>query len=196
MEHLAKQTAPISDFMPNVAISLSRISADALNVLQQAKPNLVKSSPLDMEKNPSQVEISKFNKLANFIDDPASTLSHVAHGTLTMNHVKVLQSLYPNLLSNMQQAVMNHLIDHQAKDGATIPYATKMGLSRLLGQPLDSSIHCLLPNQIALAGNGVQQAQEQQPQQQTKPSKSGMGQMEIGMRDQTKAQQASERASK
>jgi hypothetical protein len=57
-----------------------------------------------------------------------------------------------------------------------------------MGQNMDSSLFHVASNQVTLAGIGMAKAQQGMPQ--GKPSKTGMGKMKIGEREQTRAQAA------
>lgn len=195
INHLASQVNPVSQHMPELGAHLSQIAGDAMAILQEHKPDLSPRTPLDKERKPTQSEISKFNKVAQLLDQPLSIFSKVKNGTITGKDVDIVQRAYPGLLNSIREQTMKHLIDHQAAEGAELSAPMRLGLSKLFGQAMDSSLTHLSSNQLALAQMGMAQAANQMPQQ-PQPSKAGMGKMKTAQMDQTKAQQSVERPQK
>lgn len=191
VEHLAKQTEPVSQHMPELGAHLSQIAGDAMAVLQEHKPDLAPRAALEKERKPSQSDISKFNQAASLVDKPLSIFSKIKDGTITGKDLSIVERVYPSLLNSIREETMKHLIDHQANEGAELSYPMRLGLSKLFGQNMDSSLTHLASNQVALAQIGIAQAAQNAAQ--TKPSKTGMGKMGIAQQDQTKAQRSQER---
>lgn len=197
VNHMTNQTAPISDHMPETSAGLSQIAGSAMAALHDHKPNLAPTAALDMEKKPSHLDIAKFNGVSGLLDKPLSVFPRVKNGSISTKDVALLNQVYPNLMTDIKTSAMKNLIDHKAQEKGPIPYSTRLGLSTLFGENLDSSLNHLASNQMALSSIGVANAaQNAQQGQGARPSKTGMGKMKIGTRDQTSAQQTLERPRK
>lgn len=194
VDHLGKQLAPISEHMPDVGIGLSKTASNAAMVLNSLKPDMTQKAPLDKKREATSNEIAKFNEAANLINNPVSILQKVKDGSLLSRHVNMLQSVYPNLLEHIQKETMSSLMKNQGDEKGPLSSSMRIGLSKLFNQNMDSSQGNLLANQIALAG--ISQAKQAQQAQTTKPSKAGMGKMQIGQRDETAAQASQQRVRK
>lgn len=186
IDHLSKQTSQLSEHEPDVAIGLSKLASNAMGIMQNLKPNLIPGAILDNEKQPSAMQIAKFNDTAKLLDNPLLIINKVANGTLTQDHIDVLQSIYPTVLDNIKQSVVKNLIQHKADESDPLNSKMRLSLSRLLGQYMDSSQSGLANNQIALSGmSGAKQQQM--------PAQSSKSDMKMSDQDKTKAQQSSER---
>lgn len=185
--HLANQTGPISEHLPNTTIALSQLATKATDYLQNQKPNLIAKSPLDSDRKPSQMEIAKFNDVANVLENPVSILSHLKEGTLTHNHVTALHEVYPKVLESIQSSVLDNMTRHKADDKEPISLPVRLGLSKLFGSNMDGSLSSLANNQMVLSQNSL--AQKTQDAALQKPSKSGISKMKAETRDQTRYQQ-------
>ncbi len=103
-------------------------------------------------------------------------LHNLNEGMLTPENVTDLQTMYPALYKNMAQKITSAIVD-QVAAGEDIPYTTRLGLSTLLGQPMDSTISqpSIMAAQLAQgrigAGDQEQEMRQQKaaPASQTKP---------------------------
>lgn len=119
--------------------SLSESSTRAMQYLQSIKPRPYQSSPLDKPIEPSKDQMARYNRALDIANQPALVLHHVKQGTLQINDMKDLNSMYPALMKQMQQKVANAMTTRHSEDHL-IPYKTKMGVSLFLGQPVDSTM--------------------------------------------------------
>lgn len=192
VDHLSQHTETMASYLPETTMGLSNVASRAISFLQSQRPNLQKNAPLDLDKSPSKSDIAKFNESHALLNDPMSIFAHVKNGSLNQNHMNLMKTVYPSVLTNMQKETMRNLEKYQSEDNPKpLPYRLKLGLSTLLGQNMDSSLNFLSANQSTLTGISMAQAATNQP---PKASKSGMSKMKMSMRDETKAQQALERA--
>ncbi len=192
LDKLSKKTLPMAEHLPNTTTSLAKNVSDAVNYLSQKRPDLSKKAPLDSEKEANAVQISQFNKAAHIMETPLSLFQNIKNGTITHGHIEAMNIVYPHLLQSMQKEVMGNLIKYQSENKTPLDYKMRLGLSKLLGQNLDSGLNNLGKNQLVFASlGGMQMPQGGKPQ--TRPSKSGMGKMNIATQDQTRAQQSLQR---
>jgi hypothetical protein len=188
---LANQSGSVGEHMPETMMQMSKTIANAVEYLQQNKPQLNKAAPLDMDPKANATQIAHFNDVANVVNNPLSVLNRLKDGTLSSVHIRALSSVYPNVLLKMQEETMKNLIRYQSEKRPPLPYKMRLGLSKLFGHPMDSSLVHVGTNQVTLAGIGMAKAAMLAPQE--RPSKSGMGRMKIGARDETRAQSALQR---
>ena len=68
---------------------------------------------------------SKFERYVDAINDPMSTLQHMADGKLTAEHVEALQAVYPTIYAEAQRTVMEVL---SQKNDLTFRQKVQLGL--------------------------------------------------------------------
>lgn len=147
---------------PEYDTAFGQISARAVMYLAELKPKTDKMGPLDPDRTPSRVEEYKYDRALDIAERPVAVLNGVKDGSITMDDVRTIKTLYPRLYDRMSQKITHEMIDHVSK-GNPVPYSTRIGLSIFLGQPLDAS---LTPQAIRAAQpKPAQQAmQAQSPQ--------------------------------
>lgn len=126
-------------YLPNQATGTSETAMNAVNYLNQIRPGIKKSAPLDKGFPPSKFQQARFNRALDIAEQPMLVLRDIKDGTITQEDVTDLKSMYPSLFSRLQNKMLSQMNDHLAEDGA-IPYKTRMGLSLFLQQPLDSTL--------------------------------------------------------
>jgi hypothetical protein len=84
---------------------------------------------------PSQMELSKFERYMQVIEQPLSTLEDLERGTLTRDHVEALKAVYPNLYNNMRAEVLK-----QAESNPNLSYNKRIQMGILMDLPTDSSL--------------------------------------------------------
>jgi len=158
-------------FEKNVSRSLYNISkaapqtADAMLIgsqktLQFLRSKLPKNqNPLTgpkfmaREYTPSSMELSKFERYVQILDNPLSALDELESGNLTREHVEVLQQVYPDLYARIQQEVSQAVADEETMD-----YGKKIQLGILLN--IDTDVSLISENVLALQANFAPQEQE------------------------------------
>lgn len=146
-------------YMPDHGAALSAAATRATQYLASLKPNTTKLGPLDPDRQPSQVEESKYNRAIDLAEQPLLAVKSIKEGTLTPQDVQTIHTIYPNLYDKLSQTLTNEMINHVSKDNP-IPYATRLSLSLFLGQSLDAS---MTPQAILAAQpKGPQAPQTQQ----------------------------------
>lgn len=147
IEVLHPTSAPLQDHAPNVALSVQRTQARAVQFLATKLPEPPDFGPLAPKWEPSQAEQADFERVAAVVDDPLTVLRDAKEGTLTPDMVEALATVYPSQYVAIQSAVFNALMEHGAPD-----YNARLMLSMLLGQDLDGSLASVSANQATFQG--------------------------------------------
>lgn len=168
---LATKTARVSNADPAVGQQLQQKLATNIAFLQSKLPkSSVRSGVFQRPYVPSSMELAKFERYLQVIEQPESVLGEIKRGTLTREHVEALQVAYPELYKRIQFAVMDKIATNELQ----LPYAKKIQLGILLGVPADSSLQSenLLQLQQSIA------AEFEQPQ----PRPAGIDRLDIAGR--------------
>ena len=145
----------VGHYLPDHAGAVASTASNAIQTLNALRPGIKQAAPLDRPQKPSPVQQAAYNRALDIAQQPLMVLHHLNNGTLNSQDVMLVQKLYPDLYTRIQQKVTEQLANATSEDGNTIPYATRRGLSKLMGQPLDST----------LTPMGIMSAQPQPAQQ-------------------------------
>ena len=96
--------------------------------------------------------------------------------------MQTLQTLYPELAKSIQSQTFESMVDAKTK-GYKIPYAHKMGLSFLLGQPLDATMTQPAMMAIMKANAGALAESQGMPGHHAKPGATAATQKTIAKTD-------------
>lgn len=140
VDSLENATKDLHGVAPGISASLNTAAARATQFLAQKLPAQESPSPFTEPYKPSQSELSKFNRYYNVVEKPLSVLAQVKDGTLSKESMETLQTVYPKLYSQMQQAVMDQITTKMAKDPGSVPYRTKLMLSMFTGSDMSNSL--------------------------------------------------------
>lgn len=147
--------------LPTQDMSLNMAKSQALNYLRSIKPNnTAPKLAFDEPIKPVDAERS-YQRALKLANQPLGILQHIQNGTIEPEHVQHLNGMYPGLVQTLQQKVTDQIFKAQL-DGKKPPYKARMGLSLLMGTPLDGT---MAPQNIQAAQASFA-AQQQQPQQQ------------------------------
>lgn len=188
-ESLMNQQSSVQHYLPDHAQALDQSKAQAVQYLNSIRPNLDKKAPLDSAPPPSSTQTSKYNNALKIAQQPLIILDKAKQGTLTNDDMQALGSMYPNLYNRIKEKVSSQLIEHR-NSGEMVPYKTRIGLSMLLAQPLDSSMQ-----PISIQSTQLQQ-QSQQQTSEPKGTKSSPALQKLGSMYQTKSQARDQRSQK
>lgn len=129
------------DKAPNLQMSLNsfvdRYTAFLYDKLPQAPMSpevaqLYLGQPLE----PSDSEITTFNRYVTAAQNPAAVVQHIAEGTVTDEEIETLRSVYPSIYAQLQQKTMSAIVEN----GVKIPYEQRQMLSIALDIPADPSM--------------------------------------------------------
>jgi len=157
LERITINTLRFSKAAPQTAAYIQQVATAASNFLQSKLPRQVSNrGALDILKPkyvPSSLEVAKFERYLEAIEEPLSILKDLETNSLTREKVEAVQAVYPQLYQQIQEKTMDAL----AKQGEDVPYKKRIQLGILLDIPSDIS---LIPENIAalqrqfVAGNG------------------------------------------
>jgi hypothetical protein len=156
---------PIQGYMPANASAMDQATGNAIQYLNSLRPNVGKQSPLDSKPVPSEISKAAFTNALQLAEQPLVIIDRAKQGTLTSKDLMAVNAMYPNLLNNIKAKLITAMTNHISK-GSTVPYKTRIGLSLLMGQHLDST---MAPMSIIAAQPMAQPPQP--PQQAPKKSK-------------------------
>lgn len=161
---LGRAQSGFDSVAPNIAPHLAAAVSNAFGFLHSKLPAQGQGL-LDDNHVVPEAEKKKFMDYHNTVNDPVSTLDHIADGTLNHRHVEALQAAYPQLHQEMRSKLIRALAENNA-NGKSLPYHKRQAASLFLGQPLDST---MTPQsaQAIIASAGNQQAQHPQPKKPT-----------------------------
>lgn len=163
---LLKVADGVNHYMPEHGAAMGQTAANAVNYLNQLRPNKDPANPLDSKKIVSAPEKAQFNQALKIAESPLSVLPKIKDGTLTPADVVHLKSLYPALYQRIAEKLTYETADAKSKD-MTIPYKTRISMAMFLAQPMDST---MTPEAI----------QSAQPQPQPLPQQGSMGKPKRG----------------
>lgn len=149
----------LNHYLPAHQQAVTTSTVRSAQYLQSLKPKPFRASPLDREIQPSNAEMTRYNRALDIAQSPAIVLQHVKDGTLQATDIQDLNTMYPGYYKSISQKLSSAIMDTHNK-GEAIPYRTRMGVSLLLGQPLDSSMK---PTSILAAQPKPTPPPQQQP---------------------------------
>ncbi len=159
-QHLFNVGKDLGHYLPDHAQNLAEAATRNVQYLQSLKPHVAGQAPLDNDRKLNSVEEAIYNRALDIAQNPLIITRAIKDGSLTVNDIGHLKTMYPNLYQSLNQKITNKLIDAKT-DKSAIPYKTKLSISAFMGQPLDSS---MMPNSIAASqGQGMSQQQMMQP---------------------------------
>ena len=129
----------LGHYMPDHAANIGALTATALNYFKSLKPQASQLAPLDRPLPADKSAEQAYDRQLNIAQNPLSILKHARSGTLMPQDLTTVTTLYPGLVKSIQTKANEMLIESKSKD-SKMSYNQRMGLSRLLGQPLDSTM--------------------------------------------------------
>ncbi len=150
----------IGHYLPGHAAQIGALTATATQYLNSIKPKPQQATPLDDITPPSKGEMASYTRQVAIAQHPALILEHAKSGTILPQDIATVETIYPALMNSMRQKAGEALIDARTKS-KDLSYKQKMGLSALLGQPLDFTqtpqamqaiIHSAGPQQVQNQG--------------------------------------------
>ena len=150
----------IGDSLPVHAETIGSKAVNAVNYLNGLKPQRFKNGPLSNLSPPDPLAEAKYNRHLDLANNPSLILQHAKDGTLGHQDLTTLNTLYPALAQSMRTKAYAAIVDAKEK-GQQIPYKQRMGLSSLIGEPLDYTITPQAMVAIIQANGGAQTQQQQ-----------------------------------
>lgn len=177
---LDKSTTNLNAHAPKTSFAIQNKMVVAASFLASKAPRGMNSKVLSQKYIPSKSEIGKFSRYYNTVKNPTSVMKKIKTASVMPEEIETLKTVYPQLFSEMQGAIMEQLADHMA-NANELPYRVKLGLSQFLEQPLVNSLE-----QMSIAMNQVTfAAPSQQQEQGLKPTAGGLKQLQMASRSET-----------
>ncbi len=182
IKHMEKTTSALHEAAPGISTGLHTTITNGIQFLNSKVPRPKNNLLFNNGWKPTPSQKARFNKYFGAVNEPTAVLKQIKDGTLSNEAMEALNAVHPELLSEMRQKVAEHLIPDKIQ---SLNYATKISLSKFLGQPLESA---MLP-QVMAANQAtfiLPSANSQQGKQ--KMSKTSTEKMNIGNRYLTETQ--------
>jgi hypothetical protein len=189
-ETLQKSLAPLSDIAPSIAGSLSNTATQATQFLRSKMPVLGQPSPFTEAYKPSQSEIARFNRYVQTVENPLKVMDQLRRGDLTKESMETLQAVYPKLLAQMQNSIMEKMSD---KTIAKMPYQQKLLVSAFLGTDMTTSLKQQNIASAQIAGSPPPNSPASWPRNKAGPSQKGLGKLERSQASLTPQQASQQR---
>lgn len=126
--------------LPGMYKALEGRRTASLNFLKKQFPEdpfeLTALSVDDTGWVPSDVELSKFTRYLDAIDNPLKVLDNIARGRVSPEEVEVLKELYPRIYIQLQNSVLDGIIE----GGVKLSYRQKVELATLFDIPTDYTL--------------------------------------------------------
>lgn len=129
----------LGHYMPLHASQVGATTATAINYLKGLKPKSFQANPLDQPTEANPLQEDAYNRQLDIAQDPMRIVHHTKAGTINPSDIKTMQTIYPGLHKSMVSQMGEELINAKA-EGKTISYRHRLGMSHILGQPLDGSM--------------------------------------------------------
>lgn len=188
IDHIHNSTKEMYSSAPNITTGMQATMGRATEFLKSKMPSTTPYGPLSPEVQPSDAELSKFFRYVSVVNNPMIALKQIKDGTLLPETMEALQAVTPKLLTEMQNQVYDKLTD-RVKNGASVPYKTKLMLSMFLGKDMVSGLNQqnMSANYMAMMSMSSQKDNMDQAQAMAQPkgNKSGMAKLSIADRSQT-----------
>lgn len=168
-ERLSNASGDASYYLPAHATALGTSIARAKNYLDGMRPSLAPLGPLDPPRQPSTTEVAKYKRALTVVQQPLTTLQYIKDGTILPQDIQAVRDVYPELYGHLSSKLFAATVEAHAK-GSNIPYATRMGVAKFLGQPMDAS---MAPQSISLNGMALHTPRNPQALQGRPPKASG-----------------------
>lgn len=143
---------------PN-GLEQGQLASTAVQYFSSIKPQSAQVSPLDAPVKPNPVAEAQYKRQLANAQNPMLVLDRAKRGQITPQDRATLTTLFPQLAKSAEGRLFEEVVKAKTQ-GKHISYRQKLGLSMLLGQPLDASLQ---PNslQAIVASQGPQQVRNQ-----------------------------------
>ena len=126
----------LGHYLPDHQQALGTLAQNAVGYLNSLRPNSQKMAPLDSKPVASQASEMEFMRQLANAQQPMMLLQHIGQGTLLPQDLKTVNTIYPGYVQKVSQKLTSEMLN----SGKNVPYGTRMSLSMLMGQPLDSTM--------------------------------------------------------
>jgi hypothetical protein len=148
-DRIARSVYAVSGAAPQTADALSQGLIRGVQFLSSKLPSRPPTGTipgLQREYEPSDMDISKFERYLQVVENPLSVLDDLQAGTLTRDHVEALAAVYPDLYHRIR----NQVVENLNEEGMEMAYSRRIQLGILMDLDADPSI----------TGRGIMRLQE------------------------------------
>jgi hypothetical protein len=185
VEVIARKTGPMAEAQPEIAAQMQETVVRGARFLQQKLPKpAINPGLFERPYKPSSMEMAKFERYLQAIEQPLSVLEELKSGTLTREHVEAIAQVYPAMYAQMRLEALKYVASTP-----NVSYERKLQLGILLNIPADSS---LTPSSVMMLQASISGGTEPQESLQDADSSiraKGMDQVDISGRAETDVQE-------
>ena len=137
-DRAVKSTHIMGYAAPQTAQAMQATMGRAVQFLARKMPKDARDSHFDTfspKYEPSSVELSKFERYLQVVEQPLSVLEDLKSGSLTRDHVEALKAVYPNIYNEIRVAALK-----QSQTTDNLTYSKRIQLGILLDIPTDASL--------------------------------------------------------
>lgn len=148
----------LGHYLPEHATQLGYMASGAQNYFNALRPKSPQSAPLDGASSPDPLAEDMYNRQLDLANHPMMLFEHMKSGDIQPQDLTTLKTIYPGLYKTIVNKAGEELIKAKSEN-REIPYKQKMGLSMILGYPLDSTMTQEAMSAIILSSQPHQQSQ-------------------------------------
>ncbi len=181
---ILSSTMAVHRAAPKAATAIAETTVKGVQFLESKIPETVKNAQeypfLNRKPEPSSMEIAKFERYLQGVENPLSIMDELAAGTLTREHVEAVREVYPDLYGRIQTNIMEQVATSQTD----LSYSNRILLGNLFEIQTDPSLQT--DSIIGLQSNfGQKQEEAKAGQSAVKPTQSGLKDVDIAKRAQS-----------
>lgn len=153
----------ISDVAPKVAEAASeKAAASAMFLYEKMPKNPFSDKNIFSQKKwkPSDLEISKWKKYVDTVENPMKALKDLRKGRMTVEQSETLKAVYPEIY----QEVIQNFMDELPKLKEELPYQKRLQISLLFQVPTDYTLTPEFITQMQASHQQSMQAEQSKPQ--------------------------------
>lgn len=137
MDRVAKSAAPLTADAPNTAQAMTQTLSRGIQFLALKMPKSARAAnSMDAKYMPSNMEVARFERYMQAVEDPMSVLNDLEAGTLTREHVEGLKKVWPHFYNEIRAKTMA-----EVQKQPDMAYNKKIQLGILLDLPTDASLN-------------------------------------------------------
>lgn len=136
IDNVSERTMGVSEINDSVGTAMIGGATRAVQFLNSKIPdNPFAGRILSKEYTYPSIEIAKFTRYLNAVENPMSVVDGVVAGRVSPEEIEALKVVYPKLYSDIQMSFMEYLADESKVKN--LSYEDKLSLSNLLDIPVD-----------------------------------------------------------
>lgn len=139
VEKMSSATSGVETHFPEQNMLLQAAKGRVNNYLNSVRP-LPNTAKLPFDADiPDKAKERSYNQAIDIANKPLSVLNHIKNGTVTPDHVRHLNQMYPEVYNQLSKKITEKIVDSQS-EGSKPSYKIRQGMSLFLGAPIDSTM--------------------------------------------------------